>query len=197
MGVALAPLMMATTAVSGGLSAISQIRAGNASGAASEYRAQVADNNAKTAEMNATMTMQAGDTATANAGMKTAEVVGRQKAAQGANNIDVNSGSATQVRSATAALGMLDALTIRSNAAREAYGYQVQGSDFKAEANLDRATGKEAKASGWLGAAGSLLSTASTVGKDYSRWQTQNPGGQSRVPSSIDEIILNDGSSRY
>lgn len=194
MGVALAPLMMIGTAASGALSAVSQIKAGNASGAAGEYRAQVAENNAKTAEMNATMTSQAGETAAANSSLKTAAVIGRQKAAQGANNIDVNSGSAAQVRSATAALGRLDALTIRSNAAREAYGYKVQGSDFKAEANLDRAMGKEARTSGWLGAAGTLLSTASTVGKDYSSWQTKTPAGQARVPQPD---YFNDGNNSY
>lgn len=194
MGVALAPLMMATTAVSGGLSALGQIRAGNASGNAADYRAQVAENNAKTAEMNATMTTQAGETASANAGMKTAAVIGRQKAAQGANNIDVNSGSAAQVRSATDALGMLDAMTIRSNAAREAYGYQVQGSNFKAEAQLDRAMGKESRTGGWLGAAGTLLSTASTVGKNYSGWQTQSPVGQTHVPQ-VD--YFNDGRETF
>ena len=108
------------------VSAVGSMEAGSAAKASADYQSQVARNNALIANQNATWTAQAGESKVAAQGMKTAAVVGQAKAAQGASNIDVNSGSAAAVRAGTQSLGMLDAMTIRSNAARQAYGYTVQ-----------------------------------------------------------------------
>ena len=43
-----------------------------------------------------------------------------------ANGVDLSSGSPLDILGDTAMYGELDALTIRSNAEREAYGYRVQ-----------------------------------------------------------------------
>lgn len=81
---------------------------------------------------------------------QTGQVLGAQRAAFAANGVDVNSGSAGQVQNDTAALGELDALTLVNNAAREAYGYQVQAMD-------QRQQGKLAKYKGKMDAIGSIL----------------------------------------
>lgn len=186
MGVALPILGIA----SGAASAVGKIMEGNARSESDLYASQVAANNAKTAAQNAAWTIESGDIASGNESRKTAALIGHQKAAQGANNIDVNSGSAVDVRSSTAALGMLDALTIRSDAARRAYGYQVQQQNFETEAAAKRASAKYAKTAGWLGAGGSLLSTASTVGKDFSAWQ-QGSGASPAAGSSSPGTPMN------
>lgn len=57
-----------------------------------------------------------------------AQVVGAQKAAFGARNVAV-SGTPLDILSDTAQIGEEDALTIRNNAAREAWGYRNQASE--------------------------------------------------------------------
>jgi type II secretory pathway component PulM len=111
----------------------------------------------KVSKQNAAMSNQAADDALARGAVKadeqritTQEVIGTQRAGFAANGIDVNSGSAGQVQNDSAALGELDALTIMNNAAREAYGYQVQAID-------QRQQGKLAKYAGKMEAIGSIL----------------------------------------
>lgn len=60
--------------------------------------------------------------------------MGAIKAAEAAGNVDVNSGSAVDVQSSAAALGELNAITIRGNAAKEAYGYETQSTSFENQA---------------------------------------------------------------
>ncbi len=65
-----------------------------------------------------------------------------------------------------------DALTIRSNAAREAYGYQVQGAGFGADAAL-----RESFQPSYLGAGASLLSGASSLASKWDMFKRTSPGG--------------------
>lgn len=57
-----------------------------------------------------------------------AQVVGRQRAVIGASNVK-RSGTALDLLSDTAQIGAQDALTIRNNAAREAWGYRMKASE--------------------------------------------------------------------
>ena len=86
------------------------------------------------------------------------------------HGVSVNTGSAADVRAGTEMLGLSDALTIRSNAAKEAYGQEVAATSDIAQANLDRAEGEQAETAGDIGAAGSLLSGASTAGGQYAKF---------------------------
>lgn len=150
----------------------------DAQAANADYQSQVAANNALIANQNVAMTEQAGVAKEAAQGMKTAASVGTIKAAQGASGIDVNTGSAAQVREAAAELGAQDALTIRSNTAREAYGYEVASTSDTAssklltsEAGQAREAGDNAAEAGDISALGTFLSGASSVGSKYSGLQ--------------------------
>jgi hypothetical protein len=57
-----------------------------------------------------------------------AQIIGAQKAAFGHRNVAV-SGTALDILSDTAQIGEEDALTIRNNAAREAWGYRHQANE--------------------------------------------------------------------
>lgn len=136
----------------------------NANAAEQNYQAQIAINNQSVATSNARLQMASGEEQTFAAGLKNRQNIGAIKAGQAASGIDVNSGSAVDVRSSADELGQLDALTVRSNAAREAYGYKVQASNFGAEAESDKfaasndiIAGKEAKEAGDIAAVGSIL----------------------------------------
>jgi hypothetical protein len=153
-------------------------------------QAQIARNNAQTAMWNANVTAEAGDARAANQGLKTAQTVGKMRAAFGAAGIDPNQGSAADVQAAADSAGLTDAETIRSDAARQAWGYEVQSSNFSNQASADEAAGNWGALSSFLGGAtsaagsasmfgafgggssfGSMPNTFSTFPKNFSSWQ--------------------------
>lgn len=143
---------------------------------AAAYQSQVAANNAKIARENASLDIQAGEAAATNEGLKTRGLVGTEKAAQGASGIDVNTGSAANVRAGTEQIGLLDALTIRSNAAKAAYGQQVAATSQTAQSQLYGFESAQAKEAGPISAAGSLLSGVGTVGLNFAKLQNVGAG---------------------
>lgn len=172
------PVALAGLGLAGGLmSAYGAYEQGQAKAQAAQYQAAVAANNAAIARRNAVIEMQAGETEATNVGLKTRAAVGAEKARQGAAGVMVDRGSAAAVREGTEEMGMLDALTIRSNAARKAYGYQVAATSDTAQAGLLKMEGEQAETAGDIGAFSSLLSSASTVGGNYLKMQNLGVGG--------------------
>lgn len=169
-----------------------QRESGRATQQAEAYQAQVATNNAAIAETNAREDIQAGEVAATNVGLKTKAAVGSEIAQQGAGGIQVNSGSAADVRAGTAEIGMLDALTVRSNSAKQAYGERVTAASDTAQGVLDTMQGTAAEKAGEIGADATLLSGASTVAGNFAKWQTQfGPKGSTAPigapdPSAVD-----------
>lgn len=70
--------------------------------------------------------------------------------ANGITGADLSTGNALDIFGDTAQFGALDSLTTVNNAQREAYGYQVQAANYKAEASSARKQGN-------VGAATTLL----------------------------------------
>lgn len=169
MGVPLAAAGAAGTAVS----AYGKYEEGQATSEADSYKAAVANNNAAIATRDSKLTIQAGETAAVNKGLQTRAAVGAEKANQGASGVDVNTGSAVATRAGTAEIGMLDALTTRSNAAKDAYSQEVQAENYTTQGVLDKFAGEQAETAGAIGAAGTLLSGASTVGSNYAQFQSK------------------------
>ena len=168
-------------AASMGMSALSGIsgimgaqQSASAKSAAERYQAQVAANNATIANQNATTALQAGQAAEAAQRMKTAGLIGSQRAGLAANGVQLNSGSALDVQSDAASLGELDALTIRSNAARTAAGYEAQAGNSTAQSQLDQAQAGWADTTGTLNSAVAGLSSASSVSD---KWMKAYQGG--------------------
>lgn len=159
------------------LSAVSSYGQAQATAANASYQAQVAANNAKIATVNAGMDTQSGEIAAVNQGMKTRAAIGATKAAEGASGVSVNSGSFPQVRASEAELGMLDAMTIRSNAAKQAYAAEVQATSSTAESQLLTAESSEASSIAPVSALGTFLGGASSVGGNYLRYSTGAPPG--------------------
>lgn len=142
-----------------------QAKASNAA-----YQAQVAQNNAAIARTNATLDREAGDIAATNQGFRTRAVIGATLAGQAASGVDVNTGSFVHARAGEAEAGMLDALTIRSDAAKKAWAQETQASNFEAEAGLQRMESQQALKAGPTAATGSLLSSASSVGSGFAKF---------------------------
>lgn len=167
----------AASVASGVVSAVGAISSASAQQKQAEYQAAVARNNQTLAENAAKEALQAGQTREANARMASAQLRSRQRAVLASNGVDVNSGSALDTQTDTAALGELDALTIRSNAERDAVGYRNQGANFGGEAALAAARAANATTSGYFSAGGSLLTSAGNVAQKWYQFKKQDVAG--------------------
>lgn len=173
------PYIAIGSSIAGGITgAIGAEKSASAQSTALMYQSQVAANNAQIAQQQANLTTASGAQQAATEGLKTRAQVGQIKAAQGASNIDVGTGSAVDVRSSAAELGELNALTIRSNAARQAYGYETNAASYKAESALDVYGAGQAKEAGNVGAITSILGGASSAGSQYGMWKLASGSGQ-------------------
>lgn len=170
MGVALAPMMIATTLAAGAVSAAGAVKSGEANAANLNYQAQVAANNSLIAKQNMDWETQSGEIAATNQEMKTRATVGQTKADQGASGVDVNTGSFVAARAGEAEVGSLDALTIRTDAARKAYGYAVAATSDTAQSQLDKVGADNAATAGDISAGASLLGSASSAFGQYAKW---------------------------
>jgi hypothetical protein len=160
-----------------GLSAYGQIRsgmaskrAGSAQREAAESGAELQDYNARVADLQAKDARERGAEQESGFRMGVRSMVGSQRAGFAAGNIDVAYGSAADVQADATMLGELDALTIRTNAAREAWGFKVQADDLRKRAKIARKEGVYLEAAGranaqaaYAGAAGTVLSGASSL----------------------------------
>jgi hypothetical protein len=77
--------------------------------------------------------------------------IGTARASYASQNVDVGVGTPVDVQASIAYMGELDALTIRNNAAREAWGYKVEAYNHRMQGTLDRYTGNVSSVSTILG----------------------------------------------
>lgn len=157
-----------------GVEVYGQIEQGKANARAANYSAQVSRNNATIADQNAAYATQAGSEAATAESLKGGARIARIKTAQAANGLDVNSGSAVDVRAGQAETNKLDTLTTQHNALLQAYGYKTQATGDTAQAGLYQQQANEAPTAAGLGAAGTLLGNASSLGF---RWAQMQGGG--------------------
>ena len=80
---------------------------------------------------------------------------------------------------------MLDALTIRSDSARRAYGYEVAASNDTAQSQLDTQAAGQAETGADIGAIGGLLSNASTIGSKYGNFLASGSGSSVGDPLQL------------
>lgn len=132
------------TAAGAVYSAYSQYQAGR-------YSQRVAEVNAEMARRAAADATIRGNNEEAALRERNYRLMGAQQAAYASSGVDLGSGTPLDVVSSSAGLGELEALTVRNNAAREAYGYTTQATQYEAEGALARYRGN-------AGAVGSLLS---------------------------------------
>ena len=151
-------------AVGAGVSAIGQISQGESAVAEARYRSQIAANNRVIEEQNAQYATRAGEEATFQTGLRERDKAAKITTGIAANNLDVNTGSARDVRASQAEIGQQAEETTKNNAELTAYGYRTQATNYQAESKLLRAEAPQDVAGGFLGGAGVLLSGASTAG---------------------------------
>jgi hypothetical protein len=141
--------------------------AGAAVAASSYAQYQKGEAEAKAAQMQANSeraasadSLQRGAAAAGRARTEGSQLVGENKVALAAAGVDVQEGSAAAGLADTRSQSELDVGTIRTNAAREAWGHDVQAGQ------LDYAA-KNARYQGRLGAAATFIGGAAQVGGGY------------------------------
>lgn len=150
------------------VSAVGALSSGMAQSQAATYQAAVAQNNAIIAAQNAESATQAGQAQATAQSLQGRAALGAVTSAEAANGIDVNSGSALDTRATQREMNQLNTETTAANAALQAYGYRTQSTNFQAEAGLEQMTASNALAAGGIGAVGSLLGGASSLGLKWS-----------------------------
>ena len=138
------PLTMAVAATALTMTAYSQYQQG-------QYQKDLGNYNAKVDEIKATQALEAGVAAEDAHRAKVRQMIGQQRAGMGASGVEVDSGTFGDILADSAAQGEMDAVAIRTNAMREAWGYRESAKQSVAE-------GKWAGRSGTFNSLGTLLS---------------------------------------
>lgn len=145
------------------------------------FQSKVANYNAQLAMQNEQASLTAGQNAEQLKRMQTGKEVGSEAAAQAAGGTDVGGGSNAEVRTATQTAGDFDALTIRYNAARSAYGYSQEAFSDMLQSKVAKQDAISGLIGGTLKAGGSFLSGASSLADKWTQYKT---AGVFNVPTS-------------
>lgn len=143
-----------------------------------QYNKRLDDFNAHLADLQAQDAIARGAQAETIQRQRTGQIVGAQRASFAAQGIDANTGSATDVQSDTARIGELDALTIRNNAAREAWGYQTTGFNERQQGLLTERSAANTAAGIRASSYGTLLTGASEVYGQYNGMRSRAAGAK-------------------
>lgn len=167
------PIVSGIAGIAGaGISAAGAIHQGEAQAAEARYASQVAANNATIAAQNASYALRAGSEATFQTGLRQRAKAGDIRANLAAGGLDVNTGSAAEVRRSQAELGEQAELTTAGNAGLTAYGYRSQQSGFQAESQLKAAEAPMDVTGGFLSGTGTLLSNVGTLPLKWANFLT-------------------------
>lgn len=170
----LAAISIGSSALGGATGAVGSIMGGNSQASMYQYQAGIAQMNAQIAKQNASYATAAGEVTAQQSGMKTSQEIGAIKAGQGAGGLAVGSGTNARVVDSQLQVGQEDQALIRSNVAKQAYGYEVTAAQDTAQAQLDTQAASNSKTAGYIGAFSSLLGSAGSVS---SKWlQASNAG---------------------
>lgn len=149
------------------LNAMGSFQAGQAGALSAQYNSNVAAQNAEIQRQNAAIAGQAGAQQATMHGLKARATAGAIQANEGASGVTVNQGSFKDVGASQKELGLLDAIQVRNEATKHAYGYEVQAANDEAQSKLDRFEANTKKTGSYLSASGTLLGGA---GQAYNMW---------------------------
>lgn len=178
-------IMMAVAAVAGAYGAHQSSQAAKAQ---STFAARQAEYNSQIAEYQRESALQQGGAEAIKAQREAQRLRGAQVARLAGNGLDISSGSALALLDDTDFFGQQDAYQIRNNAARAAWGHQVEGASFSASAQMHQSSANAEKP--WLAAGTSLLSSA---GQFAGSSAGQNATGRFKASRSLDKTMNTSG----
>jgi len=141
-----------------------------------EYQAAVNRSNSTLAEWQARDAITRGQKAEQQQRLKAAALRSTQRASFAARGMALDEGSPLSILQDTEFMGEQDALTIRDNAAREAWGYRVQAGNYASDAAM---LSSRAEAESPVSAAvTSLLTGAGSVASSWHNRKTKTAAGR-------------------
>ena len=114
------------------------IEKAKATNAAAEYNAQMMERNAKLAEQEALWIEEAGRTDIAKLKLEVSQLMGSQRSSFSGSGAVVDSGSTAHVLEDTEQMGIIDAMTLERNSAREAWSKRKEAQGYRYQAGLSR-----------------------------------------------------------
>lgn len=155
---------MATASIaSTALSAYGMYQQGQQAEASANYNAKIAERDAQNKEIAATDAVRRGQLAEDQQRDKTRQILASQRVALAAGGDELTDTSTQNIFGDTAAAGELDALTIRSNAAREAWGLKNDAANSVAQAEGYKISGSNAATTGTMNAVGTAIGGAAKL----------------------------------
>lgn len=158
------------------LTAVGTIQQVNATKAAAQAEERQADQNAKVAEAQAQNATMAGLVEEDRRRAQTRAMLARQRVSIAANNLDMSTGTPLELLGDTASIGEQDALAIRANAAREAWGYRTQAVNARNQGAMTVANAKAQNKGTILTGLGSLAKQGYGLSGSFGGGQAANMG---------------------
>lgn len=171
-----------------GLNALGTITRAGAQRRQAQLDAFYAEQNAQLADEAATDARLRGAMEAGYHRMRGSYEIASARAAFGASGVDGSVGSAVDAMAAMRMTNELEALTLESNAAREARGYSIESWRSREQARVSRQRGEADVFSTLLGGAGDTAEGVVRVGNSYY--------GAGRTPEPYGEVRAGYGSGR-
>ncbi len=143
------------------------------SAAQSRYQARVADRNANLENESAQQAMANTRQEALAHYRQVAQLKGQQRAAQAANGVSVDFGSAVDVADDTQMLAREDTRRIYDRGYQESRGFEINSANFRSQANASRQAATGALVKG----AFDVASTALSASSQYGTMTTKRAGG--------------------
>lgn len=154
------------------------------------YQAGIALDNQQIEKQNEGYALQQGEQQAMLSGMRTRAQVGAIKAAQGASGFDVNKGTQPLVPAGQEKVGQIEQSTIRSNASKAAFDYDVSAFQYGAQAPLDEFAGTNAANAAGIARESSILGTVANVGSKFLGFQQSGAlPSFSQMDSSVSHVF--------
>ena len=172
------------------LGAAGSVMGGIAGKSQADYQAEIAQRNAILAGMNEASASASGQLRATEVSLAGANRLGQLKAAQASRGVDVNRGSAVDVRGSQREANIFNSAETEWNAQRAAWGYGQKAVGDAMQAQLDKKAGDNAL---WGGILGGIGQAVGGLGNVFSPDSTGFLGGAS--PTAVSSASVDTGQS--
>lgn len=162
--------------VSGGFAAMGLMSMGSAyaqgqnAKTQADFTASQYSINKQIAEEQGKEALSAGDIDASKANLQGKQEIAKQRVASAATGADVNSGSALELQSDTGWQARSNAVTLKNNAWRQAWGYKVQAIDYGMQGELAELAGKNQATNSLLTGGMNAISYGVQAGSSYRKY---------------------------
>lgn len=140
-----------------------QIYQGQAAAEQAKYEGKIANRNAELEDRKRLDALSRGETEQRNHYRKLAQAMGEARVKNAGLGLDTSFGSAASLEDDIALIGYEDSAAISENVTKEIQGYDINAANYRSEGQASKMRGKAAKTASYIGATGTLLSSASQI----------------------------------